>query len=331
MLAWGSPPSGYCDSPLPGRSQCEIGGRYDPATDRWKPTGPAPVSGRVNTPAIWTGREMLIWGGLWGDGGFALGGLAYDPDLDQWRTLSNVNAPTDRRDFVSAWTGNRMIVWGGAGLTTVGPGEIVGRSDGATYDPVSDRWAAISTKEAPASRTGAMSAWTGKHLLIWGGLDGTKPFVREVLSDGARYDPVADIWEPMSTLGAPTGRTNAATAWTGSDLLIWGGFGTDSTLVNDGAAYNPDTDTWHPIASAPDPPPDGASSVWTGTELFVWGPNPGARYNPATNTWSVMRMDGQPSGDRGLNVTIWTGKEMIVWGGSVRPKDALNDGARYTP
>jgi hypothetical protein len=42
-------------------------------------------------------------------------------------------------------------------------------------------------------------------------------------------------------------------------------------------------------------------------------------------------MEGQPSGDRALNVTVWTGKEMIVWGGSVRPKDALNDGARYTP
>jgi N-acetylneuraminic acid mutarotase len=220
-----------------------------------------------------------------------------------------------------------MIAWGGTGS------DLADRSDGAAYDPEKDSWSPISADGAPSARYEAVSAWTGKKLLIWGGIHATKvgtSFATEYLRDGASYDPVTDSWAPINATGAPSGRWPYATAWTGSEFVVWGGFPHDNgMLVNDGAAYNPDTDTWRAIAPAPDPPPNGPF-VWTGTELFVWG-NPGARYNPASNTWSVMRTEGQPSGDRALNVTVWTGKEMIVWGGSVRPKDALNDGARYTP
>jgi N-acetylneuraminic acid mutarotase len=293
--------------------------------------GPAPGTGNVNTPVIWTGREMVIWSGNYGGGGFAFGGTAYDPELDKWRTLSTVNAPAPRSDFVIAWTGSRMIVWGGKGLTSVGPGQLIGFGDGATYDPETDRWTPMSSKNALGARMGSTGAWTGKRLLIWGGLDGTKPFARAVLQDGASYDPVGDAWVSMSSVGAPTGRSGAATAWTGTELLVFGGAGPDGDSINDGAAYNPDTDTWRPIAPAPNPAPDGSSSVWTETELFVWGPSPGARYNPATNTWGVMRMAGQPADNRAGNVTVWTGNEMIIWGGTVRMNTALTDGARYVP
>jgi hypothetical protein len=43
------------------------GGRYDPATDSWAATpftGASVPSGRWYHTAVWTGTEMIVWGGL---------------------------------------------------------------------------------------------------------------------------------------------------------------------------------------------------------------------------------------------------------------------------
>src|SRR6185312_2994233 len=53
------------------------GAGYDPATDTWRPIAAAGApSGRANQTAVWTGTQMLVWGGVampmagWlGDGG----------------------------------------------------------------------------------------------------------------------------------------------------------------------------------------------------------------------------------------------------------------------
>src|SRR5882724_12264577 len=39
------------------------GAAYEPAADRWEVLPPAPVAGRFGTSAVWTGREVLFWGG----------------------------------------------------------------------------------------------------------------------------------------------------------------------------------------------------------------------------------------------------------------------------
>ena len=36
---------------------------YDPAGNRWDDLPPAPVLGRVDPIAGWTGRRLLVWGG----------------------------------------------------------------------------------------------------------------------------------------------------------------------------------------------------------------------------------------------------------------------------
>ena len=54
---------------------------------------------------------------------------------------------------------------------------------------------------------------------------------------------------------APIGRRDgAAVAWTGSQMLVWGGWGTDPTLVAGllrGALFDPKTSTWHLTSPAP--------------------------------------------------------------------------------
>jgi hypothetical protein len=36
---------------------------YDPRTDRWSPLPQAPLPGRVDPLAVWTGQAMIVWGG----------------------------------------------------------------------------------------------------------------------------------------------------------------------------------------------------------------------------------------------------------------------------
>jgi hypothetical protein len=87
-------------------------------------TIPAPpwVNGSVvNAPgareghsAVWTGQEMLVWGGSLGGGQYSLSGGAYQPDADRWTSLSQLNLPTARSGHTAIWTGTEMIVWVGS-------------------------------------------------------------------------------------------------------------------------------------------------------------------------------------------------------------------------
>ena len=102
MIVWG----GY-----DGISYFNTGGRYDPATDSWTatPTANAPL-GRLYHTALWTGAEMIVWGGYNGTN-LDTGGK-YDPSTDSWTATSTTNAPTGRRYHTAVWTGSEMIVWG---------------------------------------------------------------------------------------------------------------------------------------------------------------------------------------------------------------------------
>ena len=85
--------------------------------------------------------------------------------------------------------------------------------------------------------------------------------------------------------GSPHASIRAAVAWTGTEMLVWGGRVGDS-FYYDGAAYNPATDTWRRLPSAPSafdgPDPQ---MVWTRTEAVVLSPGGAAAYNPVTDTW----------------------------------------------
>ena len=87
------------------------GGSYNPATDVWTATSTTNTpSARSQHSAVWTGSEMIVWGG---DGPFDTGGR-YDPAADTWTATSTVNAPSGRWLHTAVWTGDEMIVWGGA-------------------------------------------------------------------------------------------------------------------------------------------------------------------------------------------------------------------------
>jgi hypothetical protein len=82
----------------------------------------APES-RAGHTAVWTGSEMIVWGGAGQSGDLMNTGGRYDPVMDTWRATNTFNAPIGRSGHTAVWTGSEMIVWGGAtffGLTNTG-------------------------------------------------------------------------------------------------------------------------------------------------------------------------------------------------------------------
>jgi hypothetical protein len=57
-----------------------------------------------------------------------------------------------------------------------------------------------------------------------------------------------ETWVPIAMSGAPSPRLGHTAVWTGTEMIVWGGFGRDGEL-EDGAAFDPARGTWRSIAS----------------------------------------------------------------------------------
>ena len=155
----------------------ETGGLYDPDTDRWRPISTDGVpTGRRDHTAVWTGTEMIVWGGISGDLILETG-AKYTPQTDTWIPIASDEAPSGRLRHTAVWTGSAMIVWGGDS----GSGPL---GDGAIYIPNRDRWIPLPTENAPSPRSRHRAVWTGSAMIVWGGADQEGP-----LATGAIYYP----------------------------------------------------------------------------------------------------------------------------------------------
>ena len=80
--------------------------------DTWSALGIQAPTPRTEASAVWTGTEMVVWGGT--NGVSLRSGGGYDPSTDTWRpTSEGANVPTARTGHTAIWTGTEMIVWGG--------------------------------------------------------------------------------------------------------------------------------------------------------------------------------------------------------------------------
>lgn len=302
------------------------GAAYDPVTDTWRALPQAPLTPRFDTTGAtrtWAGF-MVVWGGDGGDGYLGDGAL-YDPASDAWRPMAD-GPLAPRSSASSTWTGSEILIWGGTGPD--------GRfADGAAYDPAADSWRSMAAGPL-GPRLGPAAAWTGEELVVWGGAADAQ--AGEVYGDGAAYDPATDTWRELAQ--APlTPRRPFRSAWTGRELLVFGGEAGDQEFT-DGAAYDPASDSWRPLASSPVVTRRGATTVWTGTELIVGGgfsggeqQQDGAVYDPAEDRWRPLGSWQAP-----INATSWwTGDEVLLWGGLV-PRagggfETVGIGLRFDP
>jgi N-acetylneuraminic acid mutarotase len=297
--------------------------------DHWTATTNAPAA-RTNYTAVWSGSEMIVFGGDNGSGTVQTGGYAYAWGANTWRALAA--GPAKRWRHTATWTGTRMVVWGGDdNIATI-------HNTGSRYDPSTDTWAATNTTGAPTARGLHSAVWTGSRVVIWGGRDAAS-----AVNTGSRYDPTGNTWSATTTTSAPTARFSHTAVWAGSEMIVWGGQNTSGTALNTGSRYDPVANTWTAITTTGAPSARfGHVAVWTGSEMIVWGGTTdgntylfdGAKYNPQTNSWTSIPNLGAPS-RRAYASHVWTGSELLVWGGMYKtneePNTPLGTGARYNP
>lgn len=299
-----------------------------------------PISS-VNAPAwrdrhtaVWTGAEMIVWGGYLNTGYGTNTGGRYTLATDSWSPTSTSGGycPNARGCHTSVWTGTYMVVWGGENWTGT---NMVDFSTGGRYDPATDTWYFVSSSGLSA-RTRHTAVWTGSVMIIWGGYtfdDWSHNYT------GSRYNPTSDSWSSVTLTNHPSARNNHTAVWTGSVMIVWGG--TDGAGgLNDGGRYNPSSNSWSTVSGTSCPSSRYMhSAVWTGSVMIVWGgtdsvgsKRTGGRYNPSSNSWSSTSTGTDCPGARGYHTAVWTGTEMIVWGGVEEPANTLlNTGGRYNP
>ena len=289
----------------------------------WFPTSPtgAPEA-RTEHTAVWTGVEMIVWGGQDGNSIAKNTGARFDPVTNTWTPIATAGAPSRRWLHTAVWTGTEMVIWGGFS----GAGSFVALNDGAKYNPQTNTWAPITAVAQPSARLSHTAVWTGTDMIVWGGFS-CVACVNLPLQTGARYNPGTDTWTPTATAGAPSARANHTAVWTGSKMIVWGGYDdAANALFASGGVYDPATDGWAPTNLVGAPLPTRChSAVWTGTEMIVFGGQTntglaceisstatGSRYNPITDSWNSMSVAPVSSTISSARV-VWTGNQLITW------------------
>lgn len=328
-----------------------VGSPTDPGAGPSRPKGwrklpAAPLRSRYSASAVWTGREMVVWGGAWraGNASIWLGdGAAYDPAGDRWRRIAEAPLAPRSEAFI-AWTGTHVLVWGGQKQ-----GSITGFgdewSDGALYDPAKDTWKPMAQWPL-AERYGARAVWTGQRLVVWGGASSAGGQDPPPLADGAAYDPGANRWTKMA--GAPLAGRIAPLGGARGDgaLFSWGPAAArdgQREAAADSALYNPGANRWSPAAAAPAPPKrtwcldaSGCTGVDTGSRVVFAGQ--GLAWDPAGDRWTVIAASAFADPFLEAKAQAWTGSRIVLWGGGTTespgdrpPATVMAGGAAYDP
>lgn len=320
MFMWG----GYEPGAL-GYTIKNDGGFYDPKGDKWTiPTAKSPLAARAQHTAVWTGTEVIIWGGVDADRKGLSDGARYNPKTDTWTSVSNTNAPSGRMRHVAVWTGSKMIVWGGRNTD----GDWLG--SGAIYDPTADSWTTMTTTAAPIPNVTALDdATTFDPQTVLGGQKVPLPTVDEddvrAKINSALNDSVQKaIGFYVTELVTPW--SNAVWVDTVKRMYLIGGLS-----LGLGASFDPESNTWTAIGApaslswAPFSPP----AVWTGKRIFSWDKGQGAIYDPEDSKWTLPA-DVGPLGSRYQHSMVLAGEQVIIWGG-MSSSYQLRKGAFYYP
>lgn len=225
MIVWGG---------FNGATPLNTGGRYNPTTKTWTQiatTGAPPAASFYGhqAAAVWTGDEMIVWGGEGAGGQYLNSGGRYRPNTNSWSPISMVGAPSARLNFTPIWTGTELIIWGGDYGTVY--------ADGARYNPVTDTWRPISQVNAPSARDAYGALWTGTKLIMWGGF-----LTDQAAPIGYIYDPETDSWSQIHSPAFLGLRRSVSSIWTGMQAIFWGGYTGEfwnGIYFGDGGVYTP--------------------------------------------------------------------------------------------
>lgn len=326
LLIWGG-----ADNPGGSDPFTNDGAAYIPETGDWESLSAAPISSRTWHSAVFTGSEMIIWGGF-GDTDIT-DGAAYNPTSNTWRSIASPPIASRWLGHSTTWTGTEMIIWGAVLDDQKEP-------LGAAYNPETDTWRTLP--QGPLeNRAGHTAVWTGQDMIIWGGETTSPDTSSEYLNTGAAYNPALDTWRMLAP--SPINpRWHHTAVWSDESMIIWGGAADDATgaALADGAAYDPTNDTWTVLPESPLSARYEHASHWTAQGMLIWGGHirtsgstweqyaDGAAFDPTDQSWTIMPA-APVAGTRYTTPSAWTGDQLIYWG---RGDDfQVSGGAGLTP
>ncbi len=206
------------------------------------------------------------------------------------------------------------VVGAGSPTTTVSP------PPSTTLPPAAlpGAWGALPPSGV-APRFDGVRAWTGRELLVWAGETGVTdalcatPCGPLPVFDGVAFNPSSNSWRRMAPGPVPAAAGPLLTipggAWTGSELVIWGGAGAPVS-----AAYDPGRDSWRTLPTGPLAGGRRPAVVALGDEVVVVrtgaanGPG-AAALDPSTGTWRVV---ADPPANSGLVEAGVAGGEVVL-------------------
>jgi hypothetical protein len=234
----------------------------------WTQLDGGPLEFRTDPGSAWTGREIIVVGGVGHAGVTVTDGAAYDVRSRRWRRIATPPMATD--SSVAVWTGREVLVF----TTTVT----------AAYDPIEDTWRPTAASPEVARPVGAV--WTGDEVIIVANARGpTRSFDRLLAT---AYDPRADTWRRLADPLA--GMSYASALWDGSRLSLVGGFldpnrwpRSDNGLAT-AQAYDPETDSWL-VLDGLDLQPNAVVAEITDRGILAWEYSLEARTLGADGAW----------------------------------------------
>ncbi len=272
---------------------------------------------------MWTGTELLIWGGVRFNHGLteAGDGAAYDPATRAWTPMS-ASPLSPRNTAFAVWTGTRALFWGG------GNGSLPPLADGASYDPASRTWAMLP--DAPLRPDDRQAiVWTGTQIVV-------------IQSEGgAAFDPATNSWTAVPALPQVAGCQpfEIGAEWNGSEVITWlaGRPPTVDGVTPSGFCYNAyswvpgnayswvlGNQAWAVVPSRPGYAsfPSGTAAPIGGRLLFLGGTGcgPGAFcpvqyffdgswFDTSSGTWTSL----PETFSGGSGPAVWTGSVMVVF------------------
>jgi len=289
----------------------------------WSAAPAPPLSRRTAQASVWTGTELLMWGGTESNLANAGDGAAYDPVTRAWTPMP-ASPLSPRNTAFAVWTGTRALFWGGNANGSL-------LMDGASYDPASRTWAMLPAGPLPPAGNGGQAiVWTGTHMVV------IQP------GAAAAFDPATSSWAPLPALPGDCQPSTIGAEWTGSQVITWVARSPSPPDSPCFSAYSwvPGSLAWTSVPGQPDDAgfPFGTSASIGGRLLFLGGGGcgpgaacparnffDGAWFDASSGTWTYLPV--KFSGGRGP--AVWTGSAMVVFatkaGASTDPEYGPSD------
>jgi hypothetical protein len=184
-------------------------------------------------PAVWTGREMLVWGGR-RQHGLSEHRRPVRSSTDTWSSMSTVARTLGRYYASAVWTGS---IDGGSG-GVLGASNAHHNSGGVTIHP---KISGHRHRSSMLLRPDGFTALCGRVTRWWSGEEMYNcPPVRPIPAVATTLP--TDEWTPTSMNGAPPPRADHSAVWTGREMVVWGGSG--GAYLDSGGRYDPSQDAW---------------------------------------------------------------------------------------